>query len=65
MWIDNIKMDLADIGWDDVDWIDLAQNWEKWRALMNSVLNFWFHKMLGNYQLAVQLVTSRVVFSSI
>jgi hypothetical protein len=31
--VDNIKMDLRDIGWDGMDWIDLAHNRDKWRAL--------------------------------
>jgi hypothetical protein len=38
-WVDNIKMDLGEVGWDDVDRIDLAQDRNKWRALVNSVLN--------------------------
>jgi hypothetical protein len=37
-WVDNIKMDLREIGWDDVDWIDMAQDRDQWRAL-NTVLN--------------------------
>jgi hypothetical protein len=32
-------MDLGDVGWGDVDWICLAQDKNKWRALANSVLN--------------------------
>jgi hypothetical protein len=32
-------MDLGEIGWDNVDWIDLAQDKDKWRALVNSVMN--------------------------
>jgi hypothetical protein len=39
-WVDNIKMDLREIGWDDMDWIDLAQNRDKWRALVNTLMNF-------------------------
>jgi hypothetical protein len=40
-WVDNIKMDLGDsVGWGDVDWIGLAQDRNKWRALVNSVMNF-------------------------
>jgi hypothetical protein len=39
-WLDNIRMDLAGVGWRDVDWIGLAQDRDKWRALGNSVLNF-------------------------
>jgi hypothetical protein len=37
--VDNIKMDLREIGWDDVDWIDMAQDREQWRAVVNTVLN--------------------------
>jgi hypothetical protein len=38
-WVDNIKMDLREIGWDVVDWIDMAQERDQWRALVNKVLN--------------------------
>jgi hypothetical protein len=38
-WVDNIKMDLREIGWDGMDWIDLAQNRVRWRALVNTVMN--------------------------
>jgi hypothetical protein len=38
-WVDNIKMDLKEIGWDGVDWIDLAGNRDRWRALVNTVMN--------------------------
>jgi hypothetical protein len=37
--VDNIGMDLGEVGWDDVDWIGLAQDRNRWRALVNSVLN--------------------------
>jgi hypothetical protein len=37
--VDNIKMDLREIGWDDMNWIDLAQDRYQWRALMNTVMN--------------------------
>jgi hypothetical protein len=33
-------MDLREIKWDDMDWIDLAQNRDQWRALVNTVMNF-------------------------
>jgi hypothetical protein len=36
-WVDNIGMDLGEVGWADVDWIDLAQDRNRWRALVNSV----------------------------
>jgi hypothetical protein len=35
-WVDNIKMDLREIGWAGMDWIDLAQNRDQWRALVNT-----------------------------
>jgi hypothetical protein len=38
-WVDNIKMDLREIGWDCMDWIDLAQDRDQWRALVSTVMN--------------------------
>jgi hypothetical protein len=38
-WEDNVEMDLRDIGWDGMYWIDLAKDREQWRALVNMVLN--------------------------
>jgi hypothetical protein len=38
-WVDNIKKDIREIGWDSMDWIDLAQDREQWRALVNTVMN--------------------------
>jgi hypothetical protein len=35
-WMDNIKMDLTEIGWDGKYWIDLAQDRDQWRALLNA-----------------------------
>jgi hypothetical protein len=40
MWVDNIIMELREIGWDDMDRTDLAQDRHQWRALVNTVLNF-------------------------
>jgi hypothetical protein len=37
--VDIIKMDLREIGWDDMDWIDLAQDWDQWKELVNTVVN--------------------------
>jgi hypothetical protein len=39
-WVNNIRMDLGEVGWGDVDWIGLAQDRNRWRALVNLVLNF-------------------------
>jgi hypothetical protein len=38
-WVDNIRTDLGEAGWRDVDWIGLAKDRNRWRALVNSVLN--------------------------
>jgi hypothetical protein len=39
-WLDNIKIDLRERGWDSMDWIDLAQDRDnKWRALVSTVMN--------------------------
>jgi hypothetical protein len=37
-WVDNIRMDLGEVGWGDVDWIGLGRDKNRWRALVNSVL---------------------------
>jgi hypothetical protein len=39
-WEDNIKMDLQEVGCGGMDWIELAQDMDKWRALVNSIMNF-------------------------
>jgi hypothetical protein len=38
-WVDNIRIALGEVGWGDVDWIGLAKDRNRWRALVNSVLN--------------------------
>jgi hypothetical protein len=40
-WVENIKIDLRETGWDGIDWITLAQDRDQWRALMNTVMNLW------------------------
>jgi hypothetical protein len=42
-------MNLGEVGWGDVDWIGLAMDRNRWRALVNSVLNL---EVLGNYRVA-------------
>jgi hypothetical protein len=37
-WVDNIKIDLREIGWDGMDWFYLAQDRDQWRALVNIVI---------------------------
>jgi hypothetical protein len=38
-WVDNSKIDLREIGWDGMDWIDLAHDRDQWRVLVNTVMN--------------------------
>jgi hypothetical protein len=42
-WVDNIKIDLKrdGMGWYGLDWVDLAQDRDQWRALVNTVMNLW------------------------
>jgi hypothetical protein len=58
-------MDLREIGRDGVDWIGLAQDRDKGRALVNVVMNVRVPGSAGNYQVALQLAASPVVLSSI
>jgi hypothetical protein len=46
-WVDNITIDLRGIGWDDMDWIDLAQDRDQWRNLVNTVMN---RRVLYNFE---------------
>jgi hypothetical protein len=38
-WVDNIQMDLTEIGWGGMDWIDLARDRDQWRTLVNAAMN--------------------------
>jgi hypothetical protein len=40
-WEDNIKMDIQEVGCGYMDWIDVARDRDRWRALVNVVMNFW------------------------
>jgi len=40
-WEDNIKMDLQEVRWGGMDWIFLAQNWDRSQAVVNMVINLW------------------------
>jgi hypothetical protein len=41
-WVDNVKMDIGETRWGDVDWIGLAQDRNRWKFLVNSVINLQF-----------------------
>jgi hypothetical protein len=48
--VDNIKIDLREIGWGDMDWFDLDEDRDQWRALVYMAVNFWrIHRMLGSF----------------
>jgi hypothetical protein len=38
-WVDNVKMDLREIGWGGVDWISLTKDRDQWKAVVNTVMN--------------------------
>jgi hypothetical protein len=40
-WVDNIKIDFREIGWGCMDWINLAQDKDQWKALVSTVMNLW------------------------
>jgi hypothetical protein len=42
-----VKVDIQEVEWRGIDWIDLAQDRDRWRALVNAVMNLAFHKMRG------------------
>ena len=46
-WEDNIKMALREVGGGCGDWMELAQDRDRWGALVSTVMNFGFHKMQG------------------
>jgi hypothetical protein len=48
-WEDNIKMDLQDVGWGGIDWIELAHDKDRWRAVVNAVINLRVPQNAGNF----------------
>jgi hypothetical protein len=49
IWEDNIKMDILEVGCGNTDWIDLAQDRDRWRAVLNAVMNFRVLLNAGNF----------------
>jgi hypothetical protein len=48
-WVDNIKLDLREIAWDDMDWVDLAQDRDRGRAFVNTVMNLRIPQNAGKF----------------
>jgi hypothetical protein len=48
-WVDNIKNDIREIGWVDIDWFDLVQDRNQWRALVNAVMNLRVPQHAGKF----------------
>jgi hypothetical protein len=57
-WVDNIRIYLGEVGWGDVDWIGLAQDRNRWRAVVNYVLNLRFSRSAGK-------LSSGVIYSGL
>ena len=48
-WDDNIKMDYQEMGCGNTDWMELCQERDRWRALVNAVMNLWIPLNAGNF----------------
>jgi hypothetical protein len=48
-WVGNIKIDLREIGWNDMEWINLVQDMDQWRVLVNMVMNFQVPQNAGKF----------------
>jgi len=48
-WEDNIKIDLQEVGCESMDWIELAEDRDRWRELVSVVTNLWVPQNVGNF----------------
>jgi hypothetical protein len=48
-WENNIKLDIQEVGCGGMDWIELSQNWDRWQALVNTVMNLRVPRNGGNF----------------
>jgi len=55
-WGHNIKMDIQEVGCEGINWIDVAQNWERWRVLVNAVMNLRVLNNVGNFMTSLEPV---------
>jgi hypothetical protein len=56
-WEDNIRLDLREIMWEDVDWIYLAQDRDQWRVLVNTAMNFRVLLKAGNVLISCVIIS--------
>jgi hypothetical protein len=58
-WEDNIKMDLQEVGWEGMDWIDMTQVRDRWRAVVSAVMNLWVPYNAGNFLIDDRLASQK------
>jgi len=56
-WEDNIKMNLQEIGCGSINWMELAQDRDRWWALVTAVMKFGFHKIRGKFLTSLEPVS--------